>query len=214
MTYFVHQLQCTTTCPIIILDLEHLIDYILYSLPTIVAGCAPGQGYDVWALLWGNEKQECCKCMKKSYKSHLSWTLLMIHSSVNFMGKLPTWPPFVSLQHPLISVSSNGWSHCMTRKVLSMMVIGRSEVYWLVDLGFLEGGFRFRWITAIRIVTLCQARQNIVKALYVYADAVKFLELRSLRSHLLAFQAFYSKHWSCGHRVCRACFGAPVWYQS
>jgi len=52
----------------------------------------------------------------------------------------------------------------MTRIVLSMMAIGRSEVYSLLDLGFLEGGFRFRWITAIRIVTLCQAKQNTVKA--------------------------------------------------
>jgi len=42
--------------------------------------------------------------------------------------------------------------------VLSMMVIGKSEVYTVVGLRSWEGGFRFRWITAlVRIVTLCQA---------------------------------------------------------
>jgi len=37
-------------------------------------------------------------------------------------------------------------------------------------------------------------------------SAEKFGNLGPLRSHLVAFQALYSKHWSGGRRNCRICF--------
>jgi len=37
-----------------------------------------------------------------------------------------------------------------------------------------------------------------------------FLNFGSLRSHMLAFQAPQSKHWSGGRRVCRTCSAAHV----
>jgi len=52
---------------------------------------------------------------------------------------------------------------------------------------------------------------------YVYAEAAKSVPTRAkcgkisdLRSHLLAFQALYSEHWSGGRRICRICSTAPV----
>ena len=52
---------------------------------------------------------------------------------------------------------------------------------------------------------------------YVYADwhpsarsAENFRNLGPLRSHLLAFQAPYSEHWSGSRRNCRICSTAPV----
>jgi len=55
---------------------------------------------------------------------------------------------------------------------------------------------------------------------YVYAESAKsapiranvenFQNLAPLRSHLLAFQAPYSEHWSSNRLNCRICSAAPV----
>ena len=57
----------------------------------------------------------------------------------------------------------------------------------------------------------------IVARKYVYAEASKSVPIRvkhgkflDLRSHLLAFQAPYSEHWSGSHQNCRICSTAPV----
>ena len=92
------------------------------------------------------------------------------------------------------------------------------------DLGFLEGGFTFRRIstnnTRCYIAPVSRAAealalvmQSTVEALYTSMQRLRSSrcadKLGSLRSHLLAFQALYSKRWSCGRRVCWTCSPAP-----
>ena len=67
-----------------------------------------------------------------------------------------------------------------------------------------ERGYRFRWITAIaRVVTLCQARRHYTSMQRLQSSQLfgmkcgNFLNLGSLKSHLLAFEVLYNKHWSC-----------------
>jgi len=48
-------------------------------------------------------------------------------------------------------------SHGLCTNEVEDIIVFLSEA--VVDLGFLEGGFRFRWTTAIaHVVTSCQAR--------------------------------------------------------
>ena len=67
-----------------------------------------------------------------------------------------------------------------------------------------ERGYRFRWITAIAcVVTLCQARRHYTSMQRLQSSQLfgmkcgNFWNLGSLKSHLLAFEALYNKHWSC-----------------
>ena len=84
----------------------------------------------------------------------------------------------------------------------------------LADLGFLKGGFRFRRITVIAwIISSWQASMSMQRLRSwnpSARSAEHFRNFGPLRSHLLAFQAPYSKHWSGGRRNCCICSTAPV----
>ena len=101
----------------------------------------------------------------------------------------------------------------LKRKVTLWSVHGKVPLP-VADLGFLKGGFGFRWITVIAwIVTSWQASIS-MQRLQSWCPSVRSVEnfrnLGPLRSHLLAFQAPYNEHCSGGRRNCRICSTAPV----
>jgi len=117
-----------------------------------------------------------------------------------------------------IGHKAHKWNHLVSYQILDVkLVLRRSAILTCIpvaDLGFLKGGFRLRRITVIeRIVSSWQASmstQRLRSRRPSARSAENFRNLGPLRSHLLAFQAPYSEHWSGGRRNCRICSTAPV----